>query len=86
MVTGNVFQILIDLTKKLLAILLVRQQGFNREGPVQRVEIEEDFPLVKWSSKFIETKLFRILWYITRSAFNLLSSNGSRFRTANRSG
>ena len=41
MVTGNAFQILIDLKKKLLAILFVRQKGFNREGPVERVEIEE---------------------------------------------
>ena len=61
MVTGNVFQILIDLRKKLLAILLVRQKGFNREGPVKRVEIEEGFSVVKWSSKFMEIKLFRIL-------------------------
>ena len=60
MVTGNVFQTLMNLKKKLLAILLVRQKGFNREGPVERVEIEEGFRIVKWSSKFIETKLFRI--------------------------
>ena len=52
MVTGNVFQILIDLKKKLLEILLVRQKGFNREGPVERVEIAEGFRIVKWSSKF----------------------------------
>ena len=32
MVTGNAFQTLIDLKKKLLAILFVRQKGFNREG------------------------------------------------------
>ena len=61
MVTDNVFQTLIDLKKKLLAILFVRQQGFNREQPVERVEIVEDFCIVKWSSKFIEIKLFRIL-------------------------
>ena len=54
MVTGNAFQILIDLKKKFLAILFVRQKGFNREGPLERVEIEEDFRIVKWSSKFIE--------------------------------
>ena len=35
MVTRNVFQTLIDLKKKLLAILFVRQKGFNREGPVE---------------------------------------------------
>ena len=61
MVTGNATQILIDLKKKLLEILFVRQKGFNREGPVERVEIEEDFRIVKWSSKIIEIKLFRIL-------------------------
>ena len=60
MVTGNVFQILIDLKKKLLAILLVRQKGSNREGTVERDEIEEVFRIVKWSSKFIEIKLFTI--------------------------
>ena len=43
------FQILIDLKKKLLAILFVRQKGFNREGPVERVETEEDFRIVKLS-------------------------------------
>ena len=61
MVTGNAFQILIDLKKKLLAILFVRQKGFNREGPVERVEVEENFCIVKWSSKFIEIKLFTIV-------------------------
>ena len=61
MITGNTFQIWIDLEKKLLAILLVRQKGFNREGPVERVEIEEGFRKVKWSSNFIEIKLFIIL-------------------------
>ena len=61
MVNGNAFQIFIDLKKKLLAILFVWQKGFNSEGPVERVEIEEDFRIVKWSSKFIEIKLFRIL-------------------------
>ena len=61
MVTGNVFQTLIDLKKKLLTILLVRRKGFNREGPLDRVEIEENFRIVKWSSKFVEIKLFRIL-------------------------
>ena len=61
MVPGNVFQILIDLKKKLLAIPLVQQKGFNREGPIERVEIEEGFRILKWSSKFIEVKLFRIL-------------------------
>ena len=54
MVTGNVFQIFIDLNNKLLAILLVWQKGLSREGPVERVEIEEDFRILKWSSKFIE--------------------------------
>ena len=34
---------------------------FNRESPVDRVEIEEGFRIVKWSSKCIEFKLFRIL-------------------------
>ena len=53
MVTGNAFQKLIDLKKKLLTILFVRQKGFNREGPVKRVNNEEDFRTVKWSSKFI---------------------------------
>ena len=47
MVTGNAFQILIDLKKKLLAIIFIRQKGFNREGSVERVEIEEDFCIVK---------------------------------------
>ena len=61
MVTGNVFQILIDLKKKLLVILFVRQKGFNREGPVERVKIEENFRIVKWSSKFIEIKLFNFM-------------------------
>ena len=62
MVTGNVFQILLDLQKKLLEILLVRQRGFNREGPVQRVEIVEGFRIVvKRSSKFITIKLFIIV-------------------------
>ena len=61
MVTGNVFQTLMDLKNKLLAILLVRQRGFNRQGPDERVEIEEDVRIVKWSLKFIEIKLFRIL-------------------------
>ena len=78
-VTGSVFQTSIDLKKK----SLVRQKGFYREGPDVRVEFEEDVRIVKWSSKFIEIKLFRILQYIIRSAYNLLSS---RFRTANRSG
>ena len=32
-VTGNVFQTLMDLKKKLLTILLVRQKGFNRQRP-----------------------------------------------------
>ena len=50
-----------DLKKKLLAILFVRQKGFIREGPVERVEIEEDLRIVKWSSKLIEIKLFRIV-------------------------
>ena len=50
-----------DLKKKLLTILLVRQKGFNRKGPVERVEIEEGFRIVKWSSKFTEIKLFKIL-------------------------
>ena len=57
MVTGNAFQILIDLNNKLLAILLVRQKGFNRDEPVERVEIEEGFRILKWSSKFIEIKV-----------------------------
>ena len=61
MVTGNEFQIWIDLKKKLLAILFVRQKGFNREGPVERVETEENFGIVKWLSKFIEIKLFKML-------------------------
>ena len=39
MVTGNVFQTLIDLKKKLLAILLVPQKGFNSVGPVERVQL-----------------------------------------------
>ena len=60
MVTGNAFQICIDL-KKLLAILFVRQKVFNGEGPVDRIGIEEGFRIVKWSSMFIEIKLFRIL-------------------------
>ena len=57
MMTDNAFQILIDL-KKLLTILFVRQKCFNR---VERVEIEEDFRIVKWSSKFIEITLFIIV-------------------------
>ena len=61
MVTDNVFQIMIDLKKKLLAVLLVRQKGFNREEPVERVDIEEGFRIVKWSSQFIQIKLFRIV-------------------------
>ena len=59
-ITGYVFQTLTDLKKKLMAILLVWQKGFNREGAVERVEIEEEVRIVKWSSKFIEIKLFRI--------------------------
>ena len=47
MVTGNVFQTLMNLKKKLLAILVVRQRGFNRQGPDERVEIEEDVRIVK---------------------------------------
>ena len=47
MVTGNVFQTLMDLKKKLLAILLVRQKGFNRQGTEERVEIEEDVRIIK---------------------------------------
>ena len=61
MLTGNAFQILKDLKKKLLAILFVQQEGFEREEPVEWVEIEEVFRIVKWSSKFIEIKLFRTL-------------------------
>ena len=60
-VTDNVFKTLIDLKKKLLAILLVRQNGSIREGPDERVEIEEEVRIVRWSSKFIEIKLFGIL-------------------------
>ena len=47
MVTGKVFQTSMDLSKKLLAILLVRQKDFNGEEPVERVEIEEDFFILK---------------------------------------
>ena len=47
MVTGDVLQISIDLKKKLFAILFVRQKGINRQGPVERVEIEEDVRTVK---------------------------------------
>ena len=50
MVTGNVYyviQTLMDLKKTLSAILLVRQKGFNGEGTVERVEIEEDVRVVK---------------------------------------
>ena len=47
MVTGNVFQTLMDLKKNLLTILLVRQKGFNRQGADERVEIEEDVRIVK---------------------------------------
>ena len=36
-------------------------KGFTGEGQVKRVEIEEDVRIVKWSSKFIKIKLFRIL-------------------------
>ena len=61
MVTFNAFQILIDLKKKLLSILLVRPKGFNREGLVERVKIEEGFRIVKWSSKSIEIKLFNFI-------------------------
>ena len=61
LVTGNAFQILIDLKKKLLTFLFLLQKGFNRERPVERVEIEEDFRIVKWLSKFIQITLFRIL-------------------------
>ena len=50
METDNVFQILIDLKKKLLAILFVRQKDLNREEPVARVEIEEVFRIVKFST------------------------------------
>ena len=46
MITGNVFQAVIDLNKNLIAILLARQTGFNREGPVERVEVKEDFRIV----------------------------------------
>ena len=46
LLTGNVFQTVTDL-KKLLAILLVRQKGFNREGPDERVEIGEGIHIVK---------------------------------------
>ena len=63
MVTGNAFQILIDLKKEVIGnfICTIQQKRFNKEGPVERVEIEEGFLIVKWSSKFIEIKLFRIL-------------------------
>ena len=70
MVTGNVFKPLIDLKKKLLAIPLVRQDALIERdqcstGPALLkpflVAIEECFRIVKWSSKFIEIKLFNIL-------------------------
>ena len=61
MVTGNAFQTLMDLKKKLLTILLVRQKRFNGKGPVERVEIEEGFRIVKWSSQFTDIKLFKIV-------------------------
>ena len=47
MVNFDVFQTLIDLKKKLLAILFVRQKGFNRERRVERVEIYEGVRIVK---------------------------------------
>ena len=47
MVTGNVFQTLIDLKQELLAILLLRRKGFNRQGPDERVEIEKDVRIIK---------------------------------------
>ena len=60
MVTSYVLQASIDFKKKLFAVLFVRQKGFNREGPEERVEIEEDVHIVEWLSKFIKVKLFRI--------------------------
>ena len=60
MVTDNVPNI--DRSKKeVIGNSICTTKGFNREGPVERVEIGEDFCIVKWSSKFIEIKLFRIL-------------------------
>ena len=50
-VTGNVFQTLMNLKKKLLAILLVRQKGFNRDEPNERVQIEEDVRIVKYDRR-----------------------------------
>ena len=50
MVTGNVLQTLIELIKKLFVILFVWQKGFNRQGPDEWIEIEEDVLTVKWSS------------------------------------
>ena len=58
-VAGNVFQASIDLKNKIFAILFVWQKGVKRRGP--GIEIEEDVRTVKWSSLFIEIKLFRIL-------------------------
>ena len=46
MVTGNAFRTLIDLRKKLWAILFLRQKGFNRQGSDERAEIEEDIRVV----------------------------------------
>ena len=47
MVTGNVFRASIDVKKKLLSLLFVRQKGSNREGPNERVEIVENVRTVK---------------------------------------
>ena len=47
MVTGSVFQTMMDLKKKLLENLLVRQKGFTRQEPGERVEILEDVRIVK---------------------------------------
>ena len=56
MVAGNAFQILMNLKKTLLAILFVRQKGFNREGPDERVEIVV-WILVFPSSTYADYKL-----------------------------
>ena len=42
MVTGNVFQILIDLKNSYWQFYWYDKKGFTREEPVERVDIAED--------------------------------------------
>ena len=62
MVTGNGFQTLIDLKRSYLQFYKYDKKALMERDPLNEFEeIEEGFRTVKWSSKFIEIKFFRIL-------------------------